>query len=338
MIRRGAPVGPLLACVVAACSDHAAAPPVETEPVPSAAPRLSTAEDPIEPLRAPVGLDPARVRLGRRLFADPILHGRGAAACTHCHLAESGADPRKTSQIEGQPATAMNSPTMFNVGLNYKFTWTGRFADMETQLEAPITSPRLMATTFPEIIERLQAHPEYPAAFAGAFPDGLTEANFRDVMVQYQRSLITLDAPFDRWLLGDAGAITEDARAGYALFKNHGCISCHQGANVGGNMVQKFGVLADYFKLRGGELTEADLGLYAVTKREEDRHVFRVPSLRNVALTAPYFHDGSAATLEEAVKTMSVVQLGRRLSSDQARLIIAFLGSLTGQKPREPGP
>jgi cytochrome c peroxidase len=333
--------GVLAAALVAtgaSCGDDAGTPPVDPEPAMPSAPRLSTAEDPIEPLRAPVGLVPARVALGRRLFADPILHERGTAACTHCHVAESGADPRPRSQIEGQEATSMNSPTMFNVSLNYKFTWTGRFVDMETQLEAPITSPRLMATTFPKIVARLSAHAEYPSLFAAAYPDGLSEANLRDSLVEYQRSLVTLDAPFDRWLRGEEAAIDDDARAGYGIFKDHGCISCHQGANVGGNMVQKFGVLADYFALRGGPISEADLGLYTVTKREEDRHVFRVPSLRNVALTAPYFHDGSAATLEQAVRTMSEVQLGRRLSPEQVRLVVAFLGSLTGEKPREPAP
>lgn len=328
-------VAALAVTLVVACSDDGHE--LTARPPPGGAPiGVATPEDPVEPLRAPVGLDPARVALGARLFADPILHERGAVACTHCHDRTSGADPRARSVIEGQPPTGLNTLTVLNASLNYRFNWTGRFTDLESQLDVPLLSPNVMATTFPRILERLGRHPEYPAAFASAYPDGLTEANVRDALVAHVRSLVTLDAPFDRWLNGDEGALTPDERAGYATFKSHGCISCHQGANLGGNMVQRLGVMADYFALRGGPITDADLGLYGVTRREADRHVFRVPGLRNVALTAPYFHDGSAATLEEAVRTMSEVQLGRPLEAEQTRLLVAFLRSLTGKPPAPP--
>lgn len=334
MRRAHAAAALLVAAAFGACGD-APAPKTEAPPVePRDAPGHATPEDPIEPITLPAGLSPERVALGQRLFADPILHEQGTVACTHCHLAEfGGADGRRMSDLDGQPAAIVNTPTIYNVGLSFRFNWSGRFVDLEQHLDGPISSPRVMATTFEAIVRRLKMHADYPAVFRAVYRDGITEANVRDAIVTYERSLVTPDAPFDRFLRGDMAALTEQEREGYTLFKTHGCISCHQGVNVGANMFQRFGVFGDYFRARGGGITEADLGLYSVTKREEDRHVFRVASLRNVALTAPYFHDGSAETLEEAVRTMSEIQLGRPLSPEQTKTIVLFLNTLTGKAP-----
>jgi cytochrome c peroxidase len=187
-------------------------------------------------------------------------------------------------------------------------------------------NPNVMNMTFPEIVERLKASPEYAPTF-NAIYGGVSEANFREALATYERSLNTPGARFDRFLRGETDAIDDDERRGFELFKSHGCSSCHQGVNVGGNLLQRFGVLKDYFA--GRTIEEADLGLYTVTKLEADKHVFRVPSLRNVALTAPYFHNGSVQTLDEAVRIMAEYQLGRPLAAEQTRLIVAFLGTLT---------
>jgi cytochrome c peroxidase len=306
--------------------------PADPEP-PVLAPvdRVATPEDPIEPIPLDLHFDPAKVALGRALFADPILSPAGDVACTTCHdFSKGGADGRPRSDLGGHPPAMVNTPTIFNAALNYRYHWSGRFDDLERQLDIPITSPRVLATTFDAIVEKLQRTSDYPARFAAIYPEGITEQTFRDAMAEYERSLVTPNSRFDRYLRGDKAALSDDERAGYALFKSHGCISCHQGVNVGGNLFQKFGAMRDYFQDRG-HVQEADYGRYNVTKREEDRYKFRVASLRNVALTAPYFHDGTAKTLEEAVQIMSKYQLGRKLSPEQTRLLVAFLKTLTGE-------
>jgi cytochrome c peroxidase len=193
-----------------------------------------------------------------------------------------------------------------------------------------------MASSWEKAAENLAARPAYRARFLEVFPDGITPANVRAALLEYERSLITPNAPFDRYLRGDTAAISAEARQGFALFKDYGCASCHQGAAVGGNMLQRFGVMRDYFSERG-DVKPPDYGKFNVTAREEDRFVFRVPSLRNVARTAPYFHDGSAATLERAVLVMARYQLGRELDAGAVAQIVAFLRTLgddaTEQEP-----
>jgi cytochrome c peroxidase len=191
-----------------------------------------------------------------------------------------------------------------------------------------------MAGTWDEATLRLIDDAAIRDAFDRLYSDGLTPFSLREVVALYSLSLITPNSRFDRYLRGEL-ALSSDEQQGYDLFRDYGCISCHQGINVGGNMLQKFGVMRDYFAGRS-DLTPADQGLFAKTGREEDRYVFRVPSLRNVALTAPYFHDGSRATLEDAVTTMASYQLGRELSAEQAGQIAAFLRTLTGELEGRP--
>ncbi len=329
------PIAMGAALVVAACADAPAEQPFDGRGVLEASP--PSAEDPIMPLPDRLDLDPRKVALGERLFHDPILSKDRNASCVSCHpFARGGADGVARSQVPGREPHVVNTPTIFNVGFSYKLHWNGKFESLEHELDGPLTSPRVMATTMDEVLGRLRSSSEYAREFAKVFPDAVTEQNLRDVMATYERSLITPRSRFDRYLRGEKEAIDDVERRGYDLFKSHGCISCHQGINVGGNLMQRFGALKDYFA--GREITEADLGLYNVTKREEDRHVFRVASLRNVALTAPYFHDGSVETLEEAVRVMSEYQLGRPLTNEQTGLIVAFLGTLTGELPPEHKP
>jgi cytochrome c peroxidase len=223
----------------------------------------------------------------------------------------------------------VNTPTVFNASLNFVQFWDGRAASLEDQIGGPITNPLEMGTSWPEVLATLKGNPSYAADFQAAFPDGITEQNVRTALADFERTLLTTGSKFDRFLGGDRTALDAQAREGYETFKSVGCIACHQGSNVGGNMFQRFGVLGDYFKDRGN-VTEADWGRYNVTKNESDRFVFRVPSLRNVEHTAPYFHDGSAKTLPEAIQVMARYQLGRKLGDGQVATIIAFLKSLSG--------
>ncbi len=320
----------LVTAAAAACADPAPTSVPTSEPlafVPDLVP--ATADDPIVPIPTRLDLDARKVALGEKLFKDPILSRDRDTSCLVCHpFGKGGADGMPKSQLFGKEPLAVNTPTVFNVGLNYKLHWNGKWDSLEAQLDTPILNPKVMNITYGEIVSRLDASTDYKPAFAAIYTDGVTEKNFRDAVATYERSLLTPRSRFDRFLSGEPEAIDDRERQGYALFKSHGCISCHQGVNVGGNMMQRFGALKDYFA--GRTITEADLGLYLVTNREEDKHVFRVASLRNVALTAPYFHDGSVDTLEKAVRIMAEYQLGRPLTDEQTGLIVAFLGSLTG--------
>jgi cytochrome c peroxidase len=288
-------------------------------------------QEPITPLPLSVDLDPERVALGERLFNDVRLSRDNTKSCAACHpLDQGGMDgrPRATSANDSQPAR--NTPTIFNVGFNASFNWDGITDTLEAQAEIVLLSPRLMNTTWPELLAKLRADADYVARFKDAYAEGPTRANVLAALADFQRSLVTPNARFDRYLRGERQALTQSEQQGYTLFKSYGCVACHQGMNIGGNMYQKFGVFAE---ASGAEIPGApvDLGRYAVTKAPRDREVFRVPSLRNVAATGPYFHDGRAEALEDAVRTMVRVQLGRTLTSEEIRLIIQFLHTLTGE-------
>lgn len=285
--------------------------------------------EPVRPLPPMPELDPGRIALGRRLFHDPRLSEGGGTSCATCHeLASGGDDGRRYSlRASGAPAP-VNTPTVLNAALHFRWSWNGRAGSLEEQVELAGHDELGLAPA--EMVARIAADPTYEPAFEETYGRPADPEAVIDALVTFQRSLLT-PSRFDRYLAGDEGALTAVEREGYALFKNLGCAACHQGVGVGGNMFQRFGVLGDYFGDRGNP-TEADLGRFAVTGREEDRHVFKVPSLRNVALTAPYFHDGSVATLEEAVRVMARYQLGRDLADEEVAGLAGFLGSLTGER------
>jgi len=302
----------------------------ETQPAATVRAVRSESREPIAPLPAAVALDAKRVALGRRLFHETRLSSDGSVACSSCHdLTKAGSDGRPKPRGAGGRDGFLNTPSVLNASLNFVQFWDGRAASLEEQVNGPINNPVEMASSWPQVIETLRGDASYVSAFAQAFPDGLVEDNVRRALAEFERTLVSRGSAFDRWLEGDQKALTPEARSGYETFKSVGCIACHQGTNVGGNMFQRFGVLGDYFKDRG-HVVDADYGRYNVTHNESDRFVFRVPSLRNVEHTAPYFHDGSAATLPDAVQVMAKYQLGRRLSPKQVSDIIAFLLSLSG--------
>jgi cytochrome c peroxidase len=288
------------------------------------------AGEPIEPIPLPSELDPRKVELGRRLFHEPLLSRDGTLSCASCHdLANGGADTRRFSVGAGGTVTQRNTPTVFNASLHFRHFWDGRADNLPDLIDQVITSRREMATNWSEVQGNLQRQESYVAAFAELYPDGIEPGAIKDALVSFLDSLVTPGSPFDRYLAGDQEALADDALAGYELFKSYGCASCHQGVAVGGNMFQELGVMGDYFGDRG-DVSEADYGRFNVTGEEKDRFVFKVPSLRNVELTAPYFHDGAAADLAEAVQLMARYQLGRRLTSVEVRYLTAFLRSLTG--------
>lgn len=288
-------------------------------------------DEPISPLpRGLAGVDAERAALGERLFHERLLSRDGSISCASCHpLERGGADGLPRSPGVGGAAGQINTPTVFNTRFNLAQFWDGRAATLEEQVAGPLHNPVEMDSSWAALIERLGAHEDYRSTFARLYPKGITPETISDAIASFERTLITPDSRFDRYLRGETGILSADEREGYARFKNLGCASCHQGVNVGGNLFQRFGVMGDYFADRG-TLTESDLGRYNVTGAEEDRHVFKVPGLRNVALTAPYFHDASVHTLDEAVDIMARYQLGRSISDEDRRLIVAFLHTLTG--------
>lgn len=235
--------------------------------------------------------------------------------------------------VDGQLGE-IQTPTVYNSVFNLAQLWSGGAVDLADQVRFPVHNPREMASDWSRVIAKLRTDGRYMAAFARLYPDdGLTGANIQDAIAVFEATLVTTDAPFDRWLRGERTALDAQQLQGYRLFKSYGCIACHQGVNAGGNMYQRMGAMGDYFADRGSPLTSADLGRFNVTGDPLDRHMFKVPGLRLAALTPPYFHDGATATLEEAIDIMARYQLGRAMPVEDNRAIAAFIRSLVGRHP-----
>jgi cytochrome c peroxidase len=290
---------------------------------------VAETNEPIEPIPLTVDLDERKVRLGNKLFHDPLLSRDNTISCASCHSLDKGGTDQlpQSVGIDGQVGDR-NSPTVFNAAYNFTQFWDGRADTLEDQADGPVHNPKEMGSNWQQVVGKLKQSSFYVAEFNAIYPGGLKTQNIRDAIVTFERSLITPNGRFDRYLRGDHNALTAEELNGYRLFKEYGCSSCHQGTNVGGNLFEKFGVM--HVKERSGK-SKNDLGRYNVTGEESDRYVFKVPSLRNVALTPPYFHDGSAKTLEEAVDTMAVFQIARTLTPDDRRDIVRFLTTLTGE-------
>ncbi|HEY0455434.1 MAG TPA: cytochrome-c peroxidase [Verrucomicrobiae bacterium] len=287
--------------------------------------------EPILPIPQRTALNAEKVALGRKLFHEPVLSKDNSLSCASCHsLKQGGVDHRPHSLGINKAEGPINSPTVFNSGLNFRQFWDGRAESLEEQIEGPTQSPIEMGSNWQEIIKKLNNTAGYRSEFKKIYPDGLQKVNVKNAIAEFERSLLTPNSRFDKYLRGDNTAINASEREGYRKFKSFGCISCHQGVSIGGNMFQKLGIIEDYFKDRG-PVHNVDLGRFNVTGDEEDKHVFKVPSLRNVEKTAPYFHDGSKETLEEAVQAMAKYQLGRRLSNKDVEDIVLFLRTLTGE-------
>jgi len=281
----------------------------------------------LKPLPQTVAFDKQKAQLGKKLFFDTRLSHDDTIACISCHnLYNGGADTTAVSFGVGGAKGSINSPSVYNARYNIAQFWDGRAKDLKEQAVGPLFNPVEMASSKEEIIEKLQKDKEYQQTFQKIYKDGVTLKNIVDAIVEFEKALITPNAKFDRYLNGEADSLTEKEKKGYTLFQDLGCISCHNGVNIGGNMFQKFGVFKQ-------QVDNRDLGRFNVTNDPLDKHYFKVPSLRNVALTAPYFHNGSATTLKDAIKKMGLYQLGQELSSEQIDAIEAFLHTLTGKIP-----
>jgi len=293
-------------------------------------------DEPIQPVPLTLKQDPARAEIGRLLFQDARLSANGRVSCASCHDArKGGSDGRARSSGFNGGLTDVNAPTVLNAALNFRQFWNGRADTLEAQIDLVVQNPVEMGSAWADVVQKVQQDAKYKSAFGAAYKDGVTKANIQNAIATFERTLITPNARFDKFLRGDVNAISAAEKIGYAKFKQYGCVACHQGVNVGGNMFQKFGVMGDYFAKRGNP-TQADLGRYLVTGLDSDRHVFKVPSLRNVALTAPYFHDASAKTLEDAVAIMFKYQIGRVASQEDRDAIVSFLNTLTGEVEATP--
>ncbi len=283
--------------------------------------------EPIKPIPSTIETDKKKVLLGKKLFNDPILSKDGTIACSSCHILQDGGDDNmKFSFGIGGKEGAINSPTIYNSVFNFRQFWDGRAKDLKDQVHGPVENPVEMGSQMHSAVESIRKEQSYIKLFEDLYPDGVTPENIADAIAEFEKSLITPDSPFDKYLKGDENALNPQAKRGYGLFKSKGCVTCHHGINVGGNLYNKFGI----FK----ESNSTNLGRYLVTKREEDRFVFRVPPLRNADLTAPYMHDGRATTLREAVVIMTQYQLGRHMEPEEIDDIVKFLKSLTGQIPQ----
>jgi cytochrome c peroxidase len=294
---------------------------------------LDLQREPIRPIPRSVPVDARKRALGQKLFHDPMLSADGSVSCASCHvLGTGGVDHRQKPLGIHQASGRVNTPTVYNSAFNFKQFWDGRAESLEDQVDGPMLGKAEMGSTWADVLDKLRRVPAYATAFADIYPDGISGGNVKNAIAEFERSLITPDSRFDRYLRGESAALSAEEISGYRKFKAYGCVSCHQGVNVGGNMFQRMGVMGDYFADRG-HVTEADFGRFNATGDEADRYTFKVPSLRNVALTAPYFHDGSAQTLDQAVTVMARYQLGRELPQQDRAQLVAFLRTLTGEYP-----
>lgn len=278
---------------------------------------------------------PARVRLGTQLFFDPRLSASHTISCNSCHVVGlGGADGSETSLGHKWQRGGRNSPTVLNAVFNVAQFWDGRAADLEAQAGGPMVNPVEMASDPTQVLATLSAIPGYVQAFAEAFPGEaapVSLANAQKALAVFEATLITPNAPFDRYLRGDASALTPLQTEGLRLFIDQGCATCHNGINIGGGMYAPFGVVEQ----PGADLLPpGDKGRFDVTKTASDEYVFKSPSLRNVALTAPYFHSGRSWDLRQAVAVMGTSQLGANLTDTETDAIVAFLESLTGDQPQ----
>lgn len=289
----------------------------------------AVAGEPIQPIEAVKVDNPAKVELGKQLFFEPRLSKSGFLSCNSCHnLSLGGVDILPTSIGHNWQEGPINAPTVLNSRYMLAQFWDGRAADLQEQAAGPIANPKEMALKHELALDMLRSIPGYRASFEGVYgDDNIDLERVTDAIARFEETLVTPDSRFDLWLKGDNEAITAEEKQGYALFKSNGCAACHNGPAAGGTMYQKMGLMQPF------ETTNPAQGRVDVTGKEHDRMVFKVPTLRNIELTYPYFHDGSTYDLKQAVIIMQRVQLGRELSDGDAEKITAFLKTLTGKQP-----
>lgn len=287
------------------------------------------ADEPIQPIPAAKVSNPALVELGKKLYFDPRLSKSGFISCNSCHnLSMGGTDNLPTSIGDHWQQGPINAPTVLNSKMNLAQFWDGRAKDLKAQAGGPIANPGEMAFTHALAIEVLESIPAYVAEFKAAFgSDGVNIDRVTTAIAAFEDTLVTPNSRFDKWLTGDKAALTKQEVAGWELFKDSGCVACHNGPAAGGASFQKMGVVEPYQTKSKAE------GLAAVTGKDADRFNFKVPTLRNVEMTYPYFHDGAYWTLTEVVDLMGRLQLGKKFTADENAAIVAFLKTMTGDQP-----
>lgn len=294
----------------------------------TAAPSIQS--EPIQPLAKPQIKNPALVELGKKLFFEPRLSKSGFISCNSCHNLSTGGSDNLTSSIgDHWQQGPIRSPTVLNSSLNVAQFWDGRAKSLQEQASGPIANPKEMASNHVLAVDVLRSIPAYVNEFDKVF--GRKQISMQEVtqaIAAFEETLVTPNSRFDRWLMGNKKALNTQELRGYQTFKTAGCVACHNGPAVGGNSFQKMGLVAPYHTSNPAQ------GRAGVTGKDADRMAFKVPSLRNVALRAPYFHDAGAPTLEAAVTTMGQLQLGRSFSQQEVADIVAFLHTLTGEQPR----
>jgi cytochrome c peroxidase len=302
--RRWIPIGAALLVLTGAATAQAPDP-LAPRPV------VPVTQEPITPIPSMSDLDPRKVALGERLFSDVRLSGDGARSCLSCHdTRTNGADHKPRERGSDGSELSFNTDTVFNAALSFRLNWEGNYRTLQAQAKASLENTDIMATSIDDVLARLQADPEMVREFQEAYGGDPDQDSLLDAIATFERSLVTPGSRFDKWLGGDADALSPEELNGYQLFKSLGCVACHQGVNIGGNLFQRHGIFHPL--------------------ASPNPKILRVPSLRNVATTAPYFHDGSAATLDDAVKQMARAQLDQTLSDPQVSSIVAFLRTLTG--------
>ncbi len=286
----------------------------------------------IQPLSAISVGNPDLVDLGNRLFHDNRLSGDDTVSCATCHdLEKGGTDRLQFSEgIDGQFG-GINSPTVYNAVYAVRQFWDGRAADLKEQAGGPVTNPIEMGAEWPAVIAKLEKDAEYVADFNSIFSSGITQENIQTAIAAFEETLVTGNSKVDRYLMGDDAALSDKEKEGFELFKQEGCATCHVGKILGGQSFELMGLRKDYFADRGGDVKEPDQGRFNFTGQEADRYKFKVPTLRNVALTDPYFHDGLTSKLTEAVQAMGEFQCGTELDEADLDKITAFLEALTGE-------
>jgi cytochrome c peroxidase len=297
-------------CVLIVCGlQPSQAPP---HPLPSAASAWRGIDEPITPMPPAPLVDPRKVELGEHLFSDSRLSRDNSRSCSSCHdVGTNGASSkRRDIGLDGNELP-LNTLTVFNATHNFRFSWEGKYRNVEADVTASIENPRIMGSDLVTIAQKLDQDPATRAGFFAAYGRGPDSGNIVDAIASFEKTLVTPGSRFDRWLAGDAAALSSEELEGYHQFKSLGCVSCHQGVNIGGNLFQRHGIFHPL--------------------ASPDPAILRVPSLRNVATTPPYFHDGSAPTLDDAVRKMGQAQLNATLTDPQVKAIVAFLHSLTGQ-------
>lgn len=283
----------------------------------------------IVPIKPPQLTNKEKILLGKRLFFEPQLSQDNTVSCATCHNLEQGGDDNLQFSVGvNQKIGKLNSPTVFNAKHNFVQFWDGRAKDLKEQVAAPIHDPLEMNSNFEQIIQKLNRHESYVRAFKKVYNDTIKQEHIIDAIVAFENALVTPNARFDQFLKGNKTVLTQTEKKGFELFKEYGCIACHNGVNLGGNLFQKVGIFKPF-----SHKNNDYLGRYNVTKDDNDKYFYKVPTLRNIELTAPYLHSGEIKTLPETIEFMLKYQVGIKPSQKEVHAIYAFLKTLTGEKP-----